>query len=166
MYYYKINGLPIQSAIILNESNGYPQGEGEENQLTIEQYNELLNPTPIEPSAEQLLEQARAAKKAQLEIEEDVARASGWEDSQTGLRLFLGDADTIRYTQFKTLHLNDFADTIVEIGTYQGWQPLSNAEAQALLYRYGIYAEALYKSFSDRHIALMFATSIEQINLI
>ena len=159
MNYYKINNVALASEVELNGSNGYADAEP----ITFEQYLAMINPEPI-PINE--LEVARAIKAAQLATEEEDIRTAGYLDETIGLKLFLGDADTIRYTQFKTLHLNDFADTVVEIGTHQGWQPLSNAEAQALLDRYGRYAEGLYKSYSDKRIALMYATTIEQIEAI
>lgn len=163
MRYFVVNGVPIQQE---NEPSADFYIVGSWSEITAEQYNELLNPVPIEPSAEQLLEQARATKYAQIQAEEDAIRDAGWEDSQTGLRLFLRDEDTVRYSQFKLLHLNDFADAVVQIGTYQGWQPLSNAEAQALLVRYGLYAEGLYQQYSTRYAMLKYATTIEQIEAI
>lgn len=121
---------------------------------------------PYIPTVEELLEQARATKYVQIKAEEDAIRDAGWEDTETGLRLFLRDEDTIRYTQFKVKHLAKPDDAILQIGTYQGWQSLTKAVAFDMLDRYGDYAEELYQAYSTRYAMLKYATTIEQIEAI
>ena len=165
-YYIKMDGIVVTETQV---DESWREMTAEE--LTFYQQHPYATPDEVLQQillyqAERDLAAARSNKQLQIQTEEEAMRSAGWEDTQTGLRLFLRDEDTIRYMQFKVKHLGKADDAILQIGTYQGWQPLTKAVAFDMLDRYGDYAEDLYQTFSTRYGMLGYATTIEQINLI
>lgn len=140
MNYYKIDGLPIQSEIELNSGNGYPQCEDEGNQLTAEQYNELLNPAPIEPN---VFEIAKANKQNEFNMFAYNFVASGYFDSITNYTLFTSKDDISNYAILLNALQFENDNTQIEFGTTSGWTSNTCIVVKGLLERYSQYCRPI-----------------------
>ena len=138
MNYYKIDNKPYSSEIELNEANGYANDRAKP--ISEEQYNELLNPTPIEPSEFEL-------KKA---IKQDAFNAyafafiyNGYFDSVTNYTLFTSKDDISNYTILLNSLQFDNDNTQIEFGTMQGWMSNTCLVVKGLLERYSQYCRPI-----------------------
>lgn len=136
MNYYIIDGLPIQSEIELNETNGYPNATT----ITAEQYNELLNPTPIEPSE---FEVALQNKQNEFNLFAYNFLSSGYFDNATNYTLFTTKDDISNYAILLNSLQFENDNTQIEFGTMQGWMSNACLVVKGLLERYSQYCRPI-----------------------
>lgn len=159
MNYYIEDGLAIQSEIELNEANGHGRAVA----ITEQQYNELLNPAPIEPSEFEL-------KKA---IKQDAFNAyvyafiyKGFQDTVTSYKLFTAEDDIKNYALVAS-SIQMLPDNFeVEFGTYQGWVTDTAINVKALLSRYTQYVYPITAKIMRVKGEIERATTVEQIEAI
>lgn len=159
MFYYIEDGLLISSEIELNEANGHGRAVA----ITAEQYNELLNPTPVEPSEFEL-------KKA---IKQDAFNAyayafiyNGFQDTATSYKLFTAEDDIKNYALVASSIQMLPDDFNVEFGTYSGWVTDTAINVKALLSRYTQYVYPITAKIMRVKGEIERATTVEQIEAI
>jgi len=159
MYYYKIDNKPYSSEIELNEANGYGHAEP----ISEAVYNELINPTPIEPSEFEL-------KKA---IKQDAFNAyafafiyNGYTDIESGYKLFTSKDDISNYTILLNSLQFENDDTQIEFGTMLGWTSNKCLIVKDLLKRYSQYCRPITTKILRLQTEIAMAQTVEQLNAI
>lgn len=160
MRYFLVNGVPVAQE---NEPSSEFYTVDSWQEITSEQYNELLNPTPIEPSE---FEVAKIAKQNELNVWAYTFVSNGYEDTETGYKLFCSETDVANYATLKNA-IMDMADTdVVEIGTMTGWQTSTKGVVYPLLVRYSAYMLPFTTKYLKLKSYLEYATTIEEIEAI
>ena len=159
MYYYKIDNLPIASTIELNDTNGYP------NAITIteQEYNEMLNPAPIEPTE---FEIAKANKQDALNAYAYTFVYNGFQDTATSYKLFTAEDDIKNYALVASSIQMLPDDFSVEFGTYQGWVTDTAINVKGLLSRYTEYVYPNTAKIMRIKGEIERATTVEEIEAI
>ncbi len=170
MNYYLIDNAPYESELDLTQ-----HGHASAYKLTKTKYLfALANPSASidekkagklnEPTAEQLLESAKANKIAELETAYNTWQSAGWTDTVTGLVLFISDKDKINYTQLKSLAESNI---VKPIGTTTGWHDLDKTSLLRILNSYGNDCFEAYKHLSDLKIYVTYvAQTIAEVEAI
>lgn len=135
-YYYIIDGLPIQSEIELNSGNGYINATV----ITEQQYNELLNPAPVEPTE---FEIALQNKQNEFNLFAYNFLTSGYFDSITNYTLFTTKDDISNYAILLNALQFENDNTQIEFGTMLGWKIDTCLVVKSLLERYSQYCRPI-----------------------
>jgi hypothetical protein len=162
--YFIVNGVPVAQE---NEPSAEFYTKDSWTPISEAQFNELKNPTPIEPSEFEL-------KKA---IKQDAFNAyayafiyNGYTDTITGHKLFTGPEEIKDYAlvassaqMVKEANLDSF---MMEFGTYQGWVVESARVVKDLFSRYTEFTYPIAAKIQRLKGEIQRATTIEEIEAI
>jgi hypothetical protein len=120
-----------------------------------------LNPVPV-PSLSEL----KAEKLNELNAYFGAIFAAGYEDTETGWKLFCGESNVIDYSTLKNAIMDMSDNTVVKIGTAGGWLTSTKGVVYPLLTRYSAYMLPLTTGYMELKSYIEYCDTKENLDLI
>lgn len=120
-----------------------------------------LNPVPV-PSLSEL----KQSKQSELDIYFANIFDDGYYDDTTGWTLFCGESNVLDYATLKNAIMDMNDNTVVKIGTMNGWQTSTKGVVYPLLTRYSAYMLPLTTGYMELKSNIENCDTKENLDLI
>lgn len=120
-----------------------------------------LNPVPV-PSLSEL----KAEKLNELNAYFGAIFAAGYEDTETGWKLFCGESNVIDYALLLLAITKKADEAEVKIGTFTGWQTSTKAVVMPLIDRYTEYMLPCTTTYRETKTNIEYAPDEATLDLI